>query len=174
MIESKSKQIIPNMGWMCGSRLTRANVPQTSLAIDSGATIHFFSNKELLQSIKAAKAIKIHYGKSTFDHVMIGHIRNELKHLPLPRCKICIAKDGIANLLSMGKLVKEGYQVTMDLDVENAINMYNNDGSYIKFVCVQDDLYCINLDSSGEHTKFLTTVADKKTHFPTLTTRRLP
>ena len=39
MIESKSKQIIPNMGWICGSGLTRANVPQTSLAINSGATI---------------------------------------------------------------------------------------------------------------------------------------
>ena len=73
--------------------------------------------------------------------------------------------DGIANLLSMGKLVKEGYRVTMDSDVENAINVYNDDGSYIKFVCVQDGLYCINLDSSGEHTNLLTTVADEKTHF---------
>ena len=48
----------------------------------------------------------------------------------------------------------------MDSDVENAINVYNNDGSYIKFVYVQDGLYCVNLDSSGEYTNFLTTVAD--------------
>ena len=109
MIESKGKQIIPNMGWMCGSGLTRANVPQTSLAIDSGATIHFFSNKELLQSIKATKATKIHCSGSTFDHAMVGHIRNELKYLPLLRGKICIAKDEIANLLSMVKLVKKAY-----------------------------------------------------------------
>ena len=62
MIELKSKQIIPNMGWMYGSGLTRENVPQTSLAIDSGATIYFFSNEELLQSIKATNATKIHCG----------------------------------------------------------------------------------------------------------------
>ena len=165
MIELKSKQIILNMGWMCGSGLTRANVPQTSLVIDSGATIHFFSNEELLQSIKATKAMKIHCGGSTFDRAMIGHIRNELKHLPLPRGKICIIKDRIANLLLMGKLVKEGYRVTMYSDGENAINVYNDDVSYIKFVCVQDGLYCINLDSSGEHINFLTTVADEKIHF---------
>ena len=35
------------MSWMCGNGLTRENIPQTSLAIDSGATIHFFSNEDL-------------------------------------------------------------------------------------------------------------------------------
>ena len=88
------------------------------------------------------------------------------------RGKICIAKDGIANLVSMGKLLKEGYRVTMDSDVENAINVYNDDGSYIKFVCVQDGLYCINLDSSGEYTNFLTTVADQKDHFSDVDNKR--
>ena len=47
MIES-SRQIIPSMNWVGGSGQTRANVSQTSLAIDSAATVHFFSNKELL------------------------------------------------------------------------------------------------------------------------------
>ena len=47
MIES-SRQIIPGMNWIGGSGRTRANVSQTSLAIDSGATVHSFSNKELL------------------------------------------------------------------------------------------------------------------------------
>ena len=72
----------------------------------------------------------------------------------------------------MGKLVKEGYRVTMDSDVENAINAYNDDGSYIKFVCVQDGLYCINLDSSGEYTNFLTTVVDQKDHFSHVNNKR--
>ena len=104
---------------------------------------------------------------------MVGHICNTLKHLPLPRGKIGIAKDGIMNLLSVGKLVKEGYQVMMDSDVENAINVYYYDGSYIKFVCNQDGLYCINLDSSGEHTNFLTTVADKKTHISEIDNKKV-
>ena len=152
------------MSWICGSGLTRANVPQTSLAIDSGATIHFFSNQDLLQSIKATKLIRIHCGGTIFDQAMVGRIRNKLKHLPLPRGRICIAKERIANLLSIDKLVKKGYQVIMDSDVENTINVYNKDGSYINFVCVQDGLYCINLNSSGEYTNFLTTVSKQKTH----------
>ena len=65
----------------------------------------------------------------------------------------------------MGKLVKEGFRVTMDSDVENAINVYNEDGSYIKFVCVKDGLYCINIDNNGGCTNFLTTVSEQKEHF---------
>ena len=65
----------------------------------------------------------------------------------------------------MGNLVKEGYRVTMDSDVENAINVYNEDGSYIKFIYVQDALYCIDLDDSGGCTKFLTTVSEQKEQF---------
>ena len=124
-----SKQIILSMNWVGGSGVTRANVSQTNLAIDSGATVHFFSNKDLLASIKPIRKMKIHCGGSTFDQCHAGMIRKELAHLPLPRKKICIATDGIANLISMGKLVAEGYCVTMDSDVENAINVYNEDGS---------------------------------------------
>ena len=145
MVESTGRQLFPRMNWKGSNGLTRANVPQLSLALDSGATIHFFSNQELLRSIKKSdKAVKIHCGGTTFDQAMMGRLREELDHLPLPKGEVCIAKDGIANLLSMGKLVKEGYRVQMDSDVENAINVFNEDGSYIKFVCVNDGLYCMN------------------------------
>ena len=53
----------------------------------------------------------------------------------------------------------------MDSDVENSINVYNEDGSYIKFVCVQNGLYCINLDGNRGYTNFLTTVSEQKEHF---------
>ena len=109
--------------------------------------------------------MKIHCGGSTFDQEMVGRLCEELDHLPLPKGEVCIAKDGIANLLSMGKLVKEGYIVQMDSDVENAINVFNEDGSYIKFVCANDGLYCINLEDSGEQVNCLTTVSEQKGHF---------
>ena len=58
MIESTSKQIFPKMNWNDSSSMTRVNIPQTSLALDSGVIIHFFSNQDLLQSIKESnKAI---------------------------------------------------------------------------------------------------------------------
>ena len=133
---------------MCGSGLTRANVQQTSLAIDSGATINFFSNEDLLQSVKATKAVKIHCGGLTFDQAMVGQIHNKLKHVPLPERRICIAKDRIANLLSMGMLVKEGYRVTMDSDVENIVNVYNEDGSYIKLYRMGYTLLILTVEAS--------------------------
>ena len=112
IIESSSRQIFPRVSWNGNSGVTRANVPQTSLALDSGATIHFFSNQDLLQAIKKSnKPITIHCGGSTFNQAMMGRLRDELRHLPLPKGEVCIAKDGIANLLSLGKLVKEGYRV---------------------------------------------------------------
>ena len=112
MIESTSKQIFPRMNWNGNSGVTRTNLPQTSLASDSGATIHFFSNQELLQAIKKSdNSMTIHCGGTTFDQAMIGYLRDKLKHLPLPKGEVCVAKDGIENLLSMGKLVKEGYHV---------------------------------------------------------------
>ena len=80
--------------------------------------------------------MKIHCGRTTFDQTIAGRIHVELKYLSLPKGKVCIGKDGIANLLFVGKLVKERYQVTMDSDVENTINVFNEDGSYIKFVYV--------------------------------------
>ena len=73
MIESTSKQIFPRMNWNSNSGVTRANVPQTSLALDSGTTIHFFSNQELLQAIKkSGNSMTIHCGGTIFDQAMIG------------------------------------------------------------------------------------------------------
>ena len=103
---------------------------------------------------------------------MIGRLRDELKHLPLPKGEECVAKDDIANLLSMGNLVKEGYRVQIDSDVENVINVLNEDGSYIKFVCVNNGLHCINLDNSGEHVNYLTTVSEQKDYFSDVDNKR--
>ena len=161
MIDSSSKQMIPRISWNGDNGVTRANIPQTSLVLDSGATIHIFSNQDLLQAIKKSdKPIKIHCGGSTFNQAMMGRLRDELRHLPLPKGEVCVVKDIIANLLSMGKLVKKGYRVQIGSDVENAINVFNEDGSYIKFVYVNDGLYCINLDDSGGYTNYLTTVSE--------------
>ena len=107
-----------------------------------------------------------------FDQAMIGQLREELNHLPLTKVEVCSAKDGIANLLSMGKLVKEGNRVQMDSDVENAINVFNEDGSYIKFVCVNDGLYCMSLEDNGEQVNCITTVAGQKDHFSDVDNKR--
>ena len=119
------------------------------------------SNQDLLQLPKESnKSVKIHCSGTTFDQVMIGRLQDELKYLPLPRGDVCIAKDGIVNLVSIGEMVKARYQVTIDSDVVNVINVSNEDESYIKYVCVQDRLYCFNLDGDGGHSNYLTTVSE--------------
>ena len=56
MIESTGRQLFPRMNWKGNSGLTRANVPQLSLALDSGATIHFLVTKNYYnQSRRATK-----------------------------------------------------------------------------------------------------------------------
>ena len=42
---------------------TISNVPQTALVLDSGATIHFFSNERMMKNIHDGdKPVKIHCG----------------------------------------------------------------------------------------------------------------
>ena len=49
------------------------NVPQTSLVLDGGATIHFFSNQKLLQAIKKSdNSMTIHCGGSSNDRLFNG------------------------------------------------------------------------------------------------------
>ena len=71
MIESTSRLIFPRINWNGSNGMTRA-VPQTSHALDSGATIHFFGNQDLLQSIKEIdKSMKINCGGTTFNQAMV-------------------------------------------------------------------------------------------------------
>ena len=68
--------------------------------------------------------------------------------------------------------MKEGYRVQMDSDVGNAINVFNEDGPYIRFVCMYDGLYCINLDNSGGCVNYLTTASEQKDHFSDVDNKR--
>ena len=57
-----------------------------------------------------------------------------MKALPLPQGEVLLAKDGIANLLSLAEMTKM-YRVYFDSAVENAFYVFKGDGSgsYIKF-----------------------------------------
>ena len=46
----------------------------------------------------------------------------------------------------------------MDSDMENSINVFNEDRSYMTFVFVNDGFYCIDLDASGGHVNYFITV----------------
>ena len=64
--------------------VTRANVQQTSLVLDSGATIHFFGNVDLLymlQEKKESEKYTVHCGGRSFKHRTMGRLREESSNI---------------------------------------------------------------------------------------------
>ena len=89
------------------NKRTRANVPQTALVLDSGATIQFFSNERMMKNIHDDdEPVKIHCGRKLWNQYAVGEPYDKLKHLPLLQEPMYITKDEIRNLLSLGQLAK--------------------------------------------------------------------
>ena len=51
------------------------------------------------------------------------------------------SKEGIANLLSMAKLVDNGFRIYMDTNVDDAIYVYTLDKRVNKFIQSRNGLY---------------------------------
>ena len=115
--------------------------------------------------------VKIHCGGKPWHQYAVGELCNELKYIPLPQGPMYITKDGIGNLLSLAQLTKH-YQTTLDTKIESLFYVYNEDGSYIKFECRNDGLYCLDVNNGVGYTNFLTTVNDQKYLFSNLNVKR--
>ena len=74
----------------------------------------------------------IHCDGKSWRHTKTGELCNDLKSPPLPQGEALLAKDGIANLLSLAEMTKL-YIVCFDSTMENAFYVFKDDGSYIKF-----------------------------------------
>ena len=82
-----NKQMVPQMrGSKAKSksvRFTRANVPQNSLVLDSGATVHLISNPEMMQKLHhKSNSTTIHCGGKSWNHTKAGELCDDLKELP--------------------------------------------------------------------------------------------
>ena len=98
----------------------RGKVSPWKLILDSGATVHFFCNKYILQNIrKATNNIKIHCRGKSWDHSCVGDLADELKNLPLPLGEIFYTKNRIGNLVYMGRMSKY-CRTFMDTSIDNA------------------------------------------------------
>ena len=49
--------------------------------------------------------------------------------------------NGIANIISLGKLVRRGYRVTMDTDVEECFKVHCDDDRIVKFDMTEEGLF---------------------------------
>ena len=152
--------------------MTRANVPQNTLALDSGASVHFFSNENLMEKCyELGRASTIHCGGISSSYSTVGILNKELKKLPLPQGPVYVTKNGIANLVSLSELAKD-YRIVMDTKIENAFFVFNDDDSFIKFHCRKNGLYCMDVEEGPVHTNYLTTVEDEKKHFSGLDVKK--
>jgi hypothetical protein len=141
----------------------------TSIALDSASSIHLFKDRSLLDNIKVdnKKNLKVRTADSTFLVNDIGEICDTLKSLPLPSKGYYYYPKGVANILSLALLAKTK-RVVMDTAIENAFYVFNEDGSYIKFIPSINGMYCLDIrsdDNNEPQVMAIQTVKDEQSKF---------
>jgi hypothetical protein len=140
----------------------------TSIALDSVSSIHLFKDQSLLSNIKVdnKKNLKVRTTDSTFYVKDIGEICDTLKSLPLPSEGYYYYPKGVANILSLALLAKTKRVVT-DTAIGNAFYVFNEDGSYIKFIPSINGMYCLDIGSNNNkpYVMAIQTVKDEQSKF---------
>ncbi|OEU05712.1 hypothetical protein FRACYDRAFT_258571 [Fragilariopsis cylindrus CCMP1102] len=149
--------------------------PRTTIAIDSGSTIHIFKDAFLLADIQADEnsSISVRTTDSKFQIKDIGRLCDDLDTLPLPSDGYYFYPNGVANLLSLAMLT-DTKRVVMDSAIDNAIYVFNDDGSYIRFGKTSNGMYCIDITTDDDHHIVMAhqTVKGESAHFSAIDCRR--
>jgi hypothetical protein len=103
----------------------------------------------------------------------IGRLCDDLNTLPLPSDGYYFYPKGVANILSLA-LIPETKRVVMDSAIDDAIYVFNEDGSYVRFSKTPNGMYCINIESDGDNQVVLAhqTVKGESAHFSAIDCRR--
>ena len=149
--------------------------PRTTIAIDSGSTIHIFKDAFLLADIQADEnsSISVRTTDSKFQIKDIGRLCDDLDTLPLPSDGYYFYPNGVANLLSLAMLT-DTKRVVMDSAIDNAIYVFNDDGSYIRFGKTSNGMYCIDITTDEDQHIVMAhqTVKGESAHFSAIDCRR--
>jgi hypothetical protein len=150
-----------------GDNVDQSSSATTSIALDSASSIHLFKDRSLLDNIKAdaKKKMKVLTTDSTFHVNDIGELCASLKSLPLPHDGYYFYPKGVANILSLALLAKKK-RVIMDTAIENAFYVFNEDGSYVKFVPSNNGMYCLDIGPNNDpYVMAIQTVKDEQSKF---------
>ena len=149
--------------------------PRATIALDSGSSIHIFKDSFLLDDIlsDASNSIAVRTTDSKFRVNDIGRLCDDLNALPLPSDGYYYYPKGVANLLSLA-LVADTKRVVMDSAIDNAIYVFNDDGSYVRFGKTPNGMYCldINIDDDNHVVLAHHTVKGESAHFSAIDCRR--
>jgi hypothetical protein len=148
--------------------------PWATIALDSGSSIHIFKDAVLLTDIHSddKRSIGVRTTDSKFRVNDIGRLC-DLNTLPLPSDGYYFYPKGVANILSLA-LIAGTKRVVMDSAIDDAIYVFNEDGSYVRFSKTPNCMYCINIKADGDNHVVLVhqTVKGKSAHFSAIDCRR--
>jgi hypothetical protein len=124
---------------------------RTTIALDSGSSIHIFKDAFLLDNIQADHnlSINVRTTDSKFRISDIGQLCDDLKLLPLPSDGYYFYPNGVANILSLA-MIAETERVVMDTAIDNAFYVFNEDGIYIRFSRTANGMYCIDINKDED------------------------
>jgi hypothetical protein len=149
--------------------------PRTSIALDSGSSIHIFKDNFLLQDITEddSKMIGVRTTDSRFKINKLGNLCDDLMTLPLPSEGYYYYPKGVANILSLA-MIAETKRVVMDTAIDNAFYVFNEDGTYIRFARTNNGMYCIDIGADDNDTMVMAhqTVKGESAKFSALDCRR--
>ncbi|OEU06188.1 hypothetical protein FRACYDRAFT_255934, partial [Fragilariopsis cylindrus CCMP1102] len=149
--------------------------PRATIALDSGSSIHLFKDAFLLEDIHsdAAKSIGVRTTDSNFRVDDIGRLCNDLNTLPLPSDGYYYYPTGVVNILSLA-MVAETKRVVMDSAIDNAIYVFNEDGTYVRFAKTSNGMYCIEVTTGDDNHMVMAhqTVIGESAHFSAIDCRR--
>jgi hypothetical protein len=148
---------------------------RATIALDSGSSIHIFKDAFLLTDIKAddAHSITVRTTDSKFKISNIGRLCADLNTLPLPSEGYYFYPRGVANILSLA-MIAATKRVVMDSAIDNAIYIFNEDGSYVRFAKTPNGMYCIDITTDDDNHIVMAhqTVKEESAHFSAIDCRR--
>jgi hypothetical protein len=108
--------------------------PRATIALDSGSSIHIFKDSFLLTDIISdnKQSIGVRTTDSNFRVNDIGRLCDDLTTPPLPSDGYYFYPKGVAYILSLA-MVADTKRVVMDTSIDDAIYVFNEDGTYIRF-----------------------------------------
>lgn len=142
--------------------------------MDNAASIMLMFNGVLLDTISTLHNPNIiHAGSGNFQANQTGLLTKVLYHLLLPKEGYHFHPDAMANLVSM-VVVFDHHGIVMDTDVNNAIYMFNDDGTYIQFQQMKHNIYSMHFGKTAETEHcYFTTVKGMEMQYSVLDKKRV-